>query len=161
MSISSGGTVSGYAPTTAGYYTFYVTASNACGSGTAALWLIVGESGGCTWLGPTTSPTCGFDNTYDVTGYFLDSFDITVSLTGGQCYPLVGPYVCTDSASRVKVWANSVLIFDTGCITGNGSWPVTVPSGTTSLRCYSECECDFTCESGCGTTSAVSFLCPL
>ena len=158
LSIDTGtGVISG-TPTTGGTTNVTITANdgNPCPA-RAVLVITIG----CNWSGVTTSPTCGFDTTYDVTGLFLADLDITVTLTGGQCYPDGGPYVCTDSASRVKVWANSVLIFDTGCITGNGSWPVTVPSGTTSLRCYSECECDFVCESGCGTTSAVSFLCPL
>lgn len=86
------------------------------------------------------------DDTYDVTGQFIVEKSLSVTQASWTCAFFSGG-VHTGS-SQIKVYANSVLIYDSGCVSGAITAIVTVPSGTTSLRlvhvddCLSECESD-------------------
>jgi len=139
MSISSGGTVSGTAPETNGYYTFYATGTNSCGTGTRAIWLIVegGTPGPCD-LGVVSLGTSGSGSptdTYDVTGRFVDSHSMYLRATISG---FAGPITC-----RFRFSFNGSVLYDTGYVTAtllSLSTTVTAPAGTTSISVQIECD---------------------
>lgn len=103
----------------------------------------------------------GGDTTVDVTGQFYIEHDLAISVTGGTCNKFV---VCGGGAGapetwRTRVYADAVLIFDSGCTTGNLSTTVAVPAGTTEVRCVTDVDCDNCCESDSNGTLAY-YDCP-
>lgn len=82
-----------------------------------------------------------------------------MDLHGGSCYPSGGGGL-TPFGSEIQIYANGTLIFDSGCVTGDNSYTVTVPAGTTSLHCVGTASCDITCtDPGDLDESVVSIYC--
>lgn len=78
------------------------------------------------------------------------------------CYNRVVKHLCTPSAyvlsvvydgfnlrgNDVTIWANDVVIFNSGCVTGSHSTTVTVPAGTIKLEYQMDGACNMPGEDG-------------
>lgn len=86
------------------------------------------------------------DNTYDVTGQFVLEHDLSVTQASWTCAFFGGGFFT--GSSRIYVYANASLLYDSGCVSGAISATVTIPAGTTSLRLVHVHDCLSQCESG-------------
>jgi hypothetical protein len=70
----------------------------------------------------TAGGALGYDETFDVTGDFTSARNIYIDFNA---------FTVKD---QLLIYANGSLIYDSGCISGNVTPTVNVPSGTTSAR---------------------------
>jgi hypothetical protein len=133
-----------------GTYNVTIGASNACGSDSLALAITIADfacpgsfTGTSSTVSTATSGSC-IDDTFDVTGDFPCSVDVSVQWTA-----------TTDGTSFI-VYANASSIYSSGCLTSNGSTSITIPAGTTSLRVTADCGCAV----GPGSAFSVTIECP-
>lgn len=89
------------------------------------------------------------DFTFDVTGLFCWAHDVQVDIDPFECYFFAEAGGGFNVASRrIEIYANAVLIYDSGCVHAGITTNVTVPAGTTSLRIVNTYDCAGQCESG-------------
>lgn len=121
-------------PTTAGTFTFTVTATNECGSASCTFTLVVEPI--CT-LSISLDSGSGTYN-YDATGVFTVAHSYTIAITGAGSG-------CTN---RIQFKADGTSLWDSTCIGGNASATVTVPAGTTTITVVwdHECGCSGCCD---------------
>jgi hypothetical protein len=86
------------------------------------------------------------DLTFDVTDLFIVAHDMSIFIEPVECHYWGGGD--GPAYSRLQVWANGSLIYDSGCVSGGISTTVTIPAGTTSLNLINTYDCNSLCESG-------------
>lgn len=118
LSINSSGIITGTVPTgPAGSYTITVTATNACGSTTCPFYL--------------TLIQCSCPITLSVTGG-PESYSNTVPTTGCGYVNYTYDMFSVDS-DQLLVYADSTLVYDSGCVLGTGSGTFFIPPGTSNI----------------------------
>lgn len=137
----SGTDISG-TPTAAGPYTVTLGASNACGSDTGILSIQV-ESIFCHLTLNTSGGDAGYDQTFDVTGDFSADRNVYVDFES---------YTVKD---QLLIYANAVLVYDSGCIGAHVTPTILMPAGTTSVRVNVVPNCEGTT----GTAWLLSITC--
>lgn len=133
LSINSFGFITGTVPAGGpGIYFIIVTAENGCGSTSCAFELTLGEVDFCDLTVDAAGGDAGFDQTFDVTGDFPSDRNVFVDFE---------TYTVKD---RLMIYADASLVYDSGCISGNVTPTVVIPSGTTSARVHVIPNCDGT-----------------
>jgi hypothetical protein len=91
----------------------------------------------------TSGGDAGYDHTFDTTGDFTSTRDI---------YPDFQSYTVKD---QLLIYANGVLVYDSGCIGAHVTPTVSIASGTTSVRVQVVPNCEGTV----GTAWLLSITC--